>query len=337
MLLPMIANGQLGRPSAFNRDTNFVKSYDREITARLYLSQKYTSILMPGTSSVPAFRYRPNTTLNLGVGATYRSFSLNLAYGFSGLNQGAERRGDTRYLDLQAHLYAPQVVIDLFGQFYNGYYITPLDFVPNFSGYYLRPDMRVRLIGGSAYYVFNRNKFSYRAALIQNEWQTRSAGTLLVGAEAYYGNLSSDALLVPLELAALYPQGEVRRLRFFNIGPGIGYAYTYVYRKHWFATGSLTINVPLDFVQETSLAETRNKTTITPNFLYRLAIGYNSRRWICTASLVNGTVTANGSFNDNSYRISTGNYRLTLAHRFDVTRKINKVLKPVDNLLREGP
>lgn len=314
-------------------DTNYVKSYERDIIGRIYLSQKYTSIVVPGTSNTPSFRYRPNTTLNLGLGATYKSFSLNLAYGFPGLNGDGSQRGKTKYLDMQAHLYGRKVVTDLFGQFYSGYYISPSGFVPGVSGFYIRPDLKVRMVGGSAYYVFNNRKFSYRAGLIQNEWQTRSAGTFLLGGDVYYGVINSDSTLIPQEIAENYPQGAVKRLRFFNIGPGGGYAYTYVYKQNWFATGSLTVNIPLDIVRENTAIEERNKVTVSPNFIYRLALGYNSRRWIYTASVVNGIVTAKGSFNEGNYRVNTGNYRLTVARRFSLNRKSRKVLKPVDDIL----
>lgn len=315
-------------------DTAYVKPYLNDITARIFLSQKYTSILVPGSSTVPSFRYRPNTTLNLGIGATYRSFTFNVAYGFRGLNANREEKGRTRYLDAQAHLYGRKVVIDLFGQFYNGYYIAPRGYIAGTPGFYIRPDVKVRMVGGSAYYAFNHRKFSYRAGLIQNEWQTRSAGTFLLGGDIYYGIINSDSIIVPHELASGLPQGAVKRLRFFNIGPGGGYAYTFVYRRNWFATGSLTVNIPIDFVKETSLSEDdKNKISFSPNFIARLAVGYNSRRWIYTATLVSSVVTANGSYNEGMYRINTGNYRFTVARRFSLSRKGRKTMKPVDKVL----
>src|SRR5690606_10684835 len=121
--------------------------------------------------------------------------------------------------------------------FYNGYYVSPQSFVTGFPGFYIRPDIKVRMVGGSAYYVFNHRKFSYRAGLIQNEWQTKSAGTFLLGGDIFYGTVNSDSLLVPQEIANQFPQGSVSRMRFINIGPGAGYAYTFVYKRNWFATG----------------------------------------------------------------------------------------------------
>ncbi len=315
-------------------DTSFVKEYNKEITGRIYLSQKYTSLRMPGSSQAGSFLYRPNTTLNLGIGATYRSFSLNLAYGFPGLNGDGSERGKTRYLDMQAHLYGRKIVTDFFGQFYRGYYMTPRNYISGLEGYYIRPDLKIRMVGSAVYYVFNHRRFSYRAGLIQNEWQTKSAGTFLLGGEFYYGVLKSDSSMVPGSLQSVFPQAEVDRLRFVNIGPGGGYAYTFVYKTNWFATGSLTVNFPADFVREHTPAEHRDQISLTPNFLTRLAVGYNSRRWIYSASVVQGVVSARGSYNPNAYTIRTGNYRINVSRRFTPTSKSRKILKPIDKVLQ---
>lgn len=317
-------------------DTSYVKPYDKEITARIFLSQKYTSIQVPGSSTESGFRYRPNTTLNLGIGATYKSFSLNLAYGVPLLNGDNDSRGKTKYVDLQAHIYGRKLVVDFFGQFYKGYYLSPKDYIVGFPGYYIKPDVGVKMIGGSAYYVFNNRKFSYRASLIQNEWQTKSAGTFLLGGDVFYGVINSDSVIIPPEIGGRFPQGSVKRIRFLNIGPGGGYAYTFVYKRNWFATGSLTINLPIDFVKENAYTGDKDKISISPNYMYRIALGYNSRRWIYTLSVVNGTVNVSGSYNEGNYRIRTGNYRLTVAKRFTLNRKVRKVMKPVDKVL-EAP
>lgn len=322
--------------SVSETDTSYVKPYDKEITTRIFLSQKYTSIRVPGSSTESSFSYRPNTTLNLGVGATYQSFSFNLAYGLPFLNADNDKRGKTKYVDLQAHLYGRKFVIDLFGQFYKGYYIYPKDYIVGFPGYYIKPDVGVKMIGGSIYYVFNRRKFSYRASLLQNEWQAKSAGTFLLGGDVFYGVINSDSLVIPPEIASQLPQGSVKRIRFLNIGPGGGYAYTFVYKRNWFATGSLTINIPIDFVKENAYTGDKDKVSISPNYMYRIALGYNSRRWIYTISVVNGTVSASGSYNEGNYSIRTGNYRLTVAKRFTLNRKTRKAMKPVDKVL-EAP
>lgn len=316
-------------------DSHYVSSYNQEITGRIYLSQKYTSLSIGGTKDIPSFRYRPNTTLNLGIGATYKSFTLNLAYGFPGLNADGSERGKTKYLDCQAHIYSPKWVIDFLGQFYNGYYISAPDYVSGYPGFYIRPDLKVRLLGTSIYYIVNHRKFSYRAALLQNEWQTRSAGTFLVGFDAYYGQFFGDQPFVPKEMAHHFPQGNVQRYRFINFGPGMGYAYTYVYQKNWFATGSATVNMTVDFSKETEPDQYQNHLSLSPNITYRIAAGYNSRTWGVSASLVNNTIATQGASNKNAYFIRTGNYRVTLSRRFKPGKKTSKIIQPINNILTQ--
>ncbi|HET8573822.1 MAG TPA: DUF4421 domain-containing protein [Edaphocola sp.] len=310
-------------------DSQFIRTYKHFLTGRTYFSKKYTSVGIGGSSRYPSFRYRPNTTLNFGLGLTYDAFTLNLAYGFPFLNTNHTQRGKTKYLDLQSHIYSRKFVTDIFGQFYKGFYIAPKNFVPNMTGYYSKPDLGVSLIGFSTYYIFNPGKFSYQAALIQNEWQTKSSGTFLGGLDFHYGILSSDELLLPEELKNAFPQETVRRLRFVTFGPGLGYAYNFIYKKHWFATASLTGTLTINFTKESSAFSDRAHIGISPNFLYRLGIGYNSNTWECVFTLVNSSVQVAGAYSSTPYSFRTGNYRLTLARRFKLSKRVRQKMKPV--------
>src|SRR5690606_33339924 len=106
-------------------DSQYIHEYRHFLTGRTYFSQKYTGVGIGGSSQWPSFRYRPNTSLNFGFGLTYNAFTLNLAYGFPFLNRNHDQRGQTKYLDLQSHIYSRKFVTDIFGQFYKGFYIAP--------------------------------------------------------------------------------------------------------------------------------------------------------------------------------------------------------------------
>ena len=57
-----------------DHDTTYYSSYREKLVARIYLSRKYTTLRLtpPDDSGIPIMKYRPNTTLNIGIGATYR-------------------------------------------------------------------------------------------------------------------------------------------------------------------------------------------------------------------------------------------------------------------------
>ncbi|WP_138992881.1 DUF4421 domain-containing protein [Larkinella sp. C7] len=319
-VLPGLAQSLLGR----GLDSTYVKTFPGKLTGRLYLSQKYTSfVLSTPVIPSPALRFKPNSSLDLGIGATFNALTLNLAYGLSFLNNNG--KGKTRDIDLQTHLYMRKWVVDGFGQFYEGYYLAPRgNASPNPDQYYQRPDLGIYLLGASIRRVFNFRRFSFRAALVQNEWQKKSAGTFLAGFQFYYGIVRGDSALFPSVLRPVFPETDVRRMRFVKFGPGGGYAYTYVYRQHWFVTGSLTTNLNATFSKEIVGAGKLTYSTLRPDLLFRIVAGYNSNLWCVTLGWVNGSVSVITPVYD--YTIHTGNYRLTVAHRFKANPRLRKIV-----------
>jgi hypothetical protein len=196
-------------------------SWVKKITGRYYFSQKYTALeIKRNNKTTPRLRYTPNTTLNMGIGATYGFFTLNLAFGFGFLNRGEEQKGKTKYWENQGHMYGRKWGYDFYAQFYKGYYLYPKGLGSNDPNlYYIRPDIKFNLFGFAPFRILNDRKFSYRAAMVQNEWQKRSAGSFLLGGEIYYGIVKADSALVPDAMAMLYKQQGIHKIQFFEMGP----------------------------------------------------------------------------------------------------------------------
>ncbi|MEP6512831.1 MAG: DUF4421 domain-containing protein, partial [Parafilimonas sp.] len=280
-------------------DSSYFTVYPNSVTARFYFSQKYISLNFPASGNVKDFQYTPNAKLNMGIGATYHNFSLNLAYGFGFLNNDLDEKGKTKSLDFQLHLYREKWVIDALAMFYKNLYITPQGFAAvNNNSYYQRPDVKQDFIGLAAYRVMNSEKFSYRAAMIQNEWQKKSAGSLLFGGQAYYGILKADtSALVPATEENNFKQAGIDKINFFSIGPGIGYAYTLVIEKHLYIMASLIGNIDINFTTEEKEkgSSKENKTSVNPAGIYKAAIGYNSRAWDVSANLAGNAMWFTGA------------------------------------------
>ena len=203
-------------------DNGYYITYPDKLVLRLFLSQKFAPFTISASGSDKDLNYKTNSKLNLGVGATYGSTTLNISYGFSFLNKN-KGQGKTKGLDFQFHVYRHKWAVDLLGTFRKGYYLDPKDNNGlNLVNYYQRPDLKRNVIGLSVFQVPNAGRFSYRAALIQNDWQTKSAGSLLYGGEAYYGAIKDDSSFVPIQVGNNFPQAGVNKINFFSIGPGIG-------------------------------------------------------------------------------------------------------------------
>lgn len=310
------------------RSREYYKSYQRHVTGRLYLSKKYTDFLLRAPGQFNDMRYRPNNAFNAGVGATDGAFTLNLGFNFGFLDRNRDERGKTKFLDLQTHFYPRNWVIDFYGQFYRGYFMSPRGrAMADPDKFYLRPDLKVSVVGASVFRLFNGDQFSYRASYLQNEWQKKSAGSFLLGMEFYTGRVRGDSALLPSNADENMRQEGITQLRFTEFGPGAGYTYTGVIQQHFFITGSATVNADVSFVKETRDDEILKKTSISPNVTARAVAGYNNDRWGLALSWVNNRISLRGRQGGDTYLISTGNIRLTYVKRFRPGKKFEDRMK----------
>jgi hypothetical protein len=316
------------------QDTAYYMAFPNMITTRFYFSQKYTAFTLKAPGAGTDLQYRPNTSLNVGAGATYHNFSLNIAVGVDLLNPD-KGKGKTHYLDLQAHFYPEKWSIDLLGQFYKGYYLYPKGMTATpASNYYLRPDLNVHLYGISIFRILNYKKFSYRAAIIQNEWQKKSGGSLLMGAAFNYGKINSDSSLVPFPFSNDFPQAGIKDIHFVSFGPAVGYAYSLVVQKHLFITGSVSVNFNLGFSTEKGVGVAINNTDVHSFSIVRLAAGYNSSSWNISANWVGNQLPIAGSTFSEKYSLKTGNYRFIIAKKIMPGLKLKRQLNKIDRLLK---
>ena len=309
----------------FAQNTNTVDNgyyivYPDKLILRLYLSSKFAPFTI-SSSGKEDLNYRTNSKLNLGAGFTYKAVTLNLSYGFNFLNPD-KGRGDTKGLDLQLHIYARKFAFDILGAFLRGYYLDPKD--KNGLGlndYYKRPDFHRNIVGISFYRVANSDKFSYRAAFNQKDWQTKSAGSLLYGAETHYGIVNADSALVPSAASAIYQQAGINKIKFFSIGPAIGYAYTLVLSRHFFITGSAIASANLNISSEENGGKTKSKVKVLPGGNYKAALGYNSSSWSITAALMGNALYSGSAASHKEYFLPTGTVNFVVAKKIGGKRK----------------
>lgn len=308
----------------------YYTTFEEQITTRLYLAKKYTSLIMKAAPEIQSLRYRPNSLTTMGISGSYKALSLSFGTGFGFLNPNKEEKGKTRSFDFGSHIYTRDWVTDIYAQFYKGYYLSlggPAGTAD--KNYYKRPDIKVNLLGLSAYRLLNGERFSYRAGFLQTEWQKKSAGSVLLGAEVYYGTMKGDSALVPSHISSYYPQQGIQRVRLLELGPGAGYAYTAVWEENLFLTGSLTVNADISMVKEVSAAGSANRTSVSPNATLRAVAGYNSDEWAATISWLHNATNAKGRSSNYEYGIKTGEFKITLAKRFTPGNKLKGRLDPI--------
>lgn len=321
------------------RDSNYIYNYSSSITVRAGLSDKYTNFSIGGNeyNRNTRLRYLTNKPLSIGVGAVYKIYNVNIGVGLPSYVSDASAKGKTRSLDLHTSMYGRKWVYDIFGQFYKGFYTRNHDpFL--YTKFISRPDIRVRMIGGTANYLFNNAGFSYRAFRINDEWQHKSAGTFSLNFSLLTGVIQSteDMGFIPVAQAAAFPEGNVKDMRYVQFGPGAGYAYNFVYKRNYFLLLSANAKGLVEWGRETTVDDQqKSHWTLQPGVQLLGAIGYQNSRWGINFSALNTRTWSQSQVYNTNYRMDVGVVKLTVLKRLNHSDFSRKVLRPFDKLLEK--
>lgn len=314
-----------------DHDTSYYRSFKGTIIGRVYMSRSYLQFKMQPPAGIHPMHYAVNKPLSLGVGLTYKSLSFSFSKGLNFLHSNNSKVA-TKSTDLQLHLYKRRWTIDAVASFYKGYYLDTRGLgVEDSRNYYVRPDMKISLVGLSALRVLNDQRFCYGAGLSQNAWQLRSAGSFLFGAQAFYATVVGDSSFAPYKVDTDYNQGNIHRIRLFEMGPGIGYAYTLVLQKHYFLLGSFETNFNFRYSHETGRGIGADKFGFSPVYMLRFSAGYNTGKWGLNVAWMSSGLKFPGKEFGYKYSATAGNYRLVYAHRFAFGRKMRNIIGPDEN------
>jgi hypothetical protein len=318
-------------------DSNYITTYVTDYTARVFGSVKYGNMGYNDNLVGKSLAYRPNDKLLLGIGVNHGFLGLNIGINFPGVNQDDDKYGETKYYDFTIRIFTPRFNTTIYLQNYKGYYLkNTKDMISGWQEddpYYIRGDIRSFTTGLEVSYIFNSSKFSYRAAILQNEWQKKSAGSFLLGGSLFYNANIGDSTIIPSNLyySLFYNGIKFKRSNNLAFGPTIGYAHTFVIKKHFFIMGSINGSVNIGFTR-LILVDNANKVKSSLVFGVRSEIavstGYNSDRWYFGVSFINMSLATQSPIPDRSISYGTGIYRINFVRRF-ATKKPIRLLNPL--------
>jgi len=205
-------------------------------------------------------------------------------------------------------------------QAYKGYYNSnPQDFIEWDKDYFPTVDgMQVLSTGLSVFYLFNSEKFSYRAAFVRNEIQTKSAGSFAVGYYFTYDDAQTTNGFIPGE----YPDSV--RTRFdlvsFNTlsaGISLGYIHSFVYKKRAFLTLAAIPGFGYKRVAATTFTSTEQAENLPAGqLLARSALGYEHRAFYL--GVASSVTVRNLDYKDYDLNLATWQVRVFVGKRFKI-------------------
>ena len=178
-------------------------------------------------------RIRTDVSTSVGVRVGYKGlaahYAINVA-GDKGRDFSLSSSGTWYCVHFRLHEFKtkePQVHYE--GNFYSEDTGDP-DWVSRTDKWVLTSPIKAKTMVLDGYYIFNKRRFSYKAAYRQSVIQRRSAGSWLAGAMFYYSDFRFDDVA---NAQLILNMGDMGRIKQWEANVGAGYGYNFVPAKGW--------------------------------------------------------------------------------------------------------
>ncbi len=313
--LGTVINTSANKPSDSLRNKNIQRFPDYFFIWPV-IKQRSTSFEienLPGKSE--KLIYKPNGNVGLGLGMYLFEIGFELTFSVQPKESTQYLYGHSRVKDIQANILGKHWGLDVFTQNYNGFYRTDKNVsVPANMPYPQRPDISTWNTGVNGIYLFNKNKYSIRAAYNFAERQLRSGGSFLLSGTVNTFSLRADsAIYGPKYEPTFGVNADFNKLDYTTISVAPGYAHTFVIR-HFFVNSSLSIGPAQHWVYYQSASNSKHETTLNSFVDLRLAIGYNSDRFFSGINFV--AQSRNIKFEQIQFTSTSSTFKMVIGYRF---------------------
>ncbi|MFY9152236.1 MAG: DUF4421 family protein [Prolixibacteraceae bacterium] len=308
------------------KDTNYIESYYNDLIIRLYSGEKTHSLELTDLNNSYHLKYLPNGYFNLGVGVNYRWFGISLATKVPVFLNSEIKHGETKRFGIQTYAYTNKFSADILTSFSSGYYLK--DSYLQLSNYtknkeYQRPDISSANIGINVNYIFNHERFSYKAAFRNTEKQKKSAGSLLAGGGLFSYQTTADSAIVPREIDADYfsKTRNLTKSGVLALNANLGYAYSLVFLKNGIFTLSYILGSGLqDNSYGSQTAQEINRWRFSMNHTGSLGFGYWFNRYYLRLVVIKSAQYSSLKYNDLLIGNGTNFMQISLGKRFSVKK-----------------
>jgi hypothetical protein len=176
--------------------------------------------------------------------------------------------------------------------------------------------MRILSLGISSFYLFNAERYSYRAAFVRDGLQKRSAGSFLLGVFVNFDEAKTDNGFIPQEFpdstSSIIDLKEFASLAF---GITIGYAHNFIIDEKLIIGFAI---IPGFGYQRIDLVRLNDETGVEDQaagqLLTRMAIGYDFNKFYLGFT---GSINfRNMDFNPYDFELATQQFRFIIGKRF---------------------
>jgi len=325
--LVSIGYAQISTIFKTTNDTNYYYNLDHYLTLKLFIGEKNSDFKFNDYDLQKSLNYKSNPSPMIGFGGSYKWINIKLGIGVK--NPGDTVNKDRGLIDIQTQLNFTKFTLSLYASNNTGYYLqnsTDLLKSEQKNEPYSRSDIQDKTYGVSGFYVFNNSRYSNRATFLQNHWQRKSAGSLLVGGNLLYNSIKADSSLVPSNIIydSILNGTSFKRTDYFALGGNVGYAYTFVLWEHWFINysilGGLSYGATAIYPDNESM---QREFKLGATLLNGLGLGYNSQRFYAGLNYSLFQAFSPMPIDKTGLGFNLGKFQLLIAYRFAIKKHEN--------------
>jgi hypothetical protein len=276
--------------------------------------------------------FSPNIKFHTGLGFYLFEIGFQFIVAIPRSQSNINEFGESNSLDLQANLIGKNWGLDLFHESYQGYYVEDT-YAPLASGIPKpqRRDIETTNAGVSAFYFFNKQRYSVRSIYNFYERQLKSAGSTLVALNYSQFSLRADSLIYSLsQKLTLGNRGDFNRMNYRTLAVAGGYGYNLVLKKNWFIGTNVSAGPVFQWFNYADADQEKTVFEVRPYLNWRATIGLNSERIF--AGLTYSFQTVDVDYENIHLSSRNGTFRLAFGYRFKevgiLKKRASEFIKP---------
>ncbi len=318
------------------KENIYIEQHDKQLNIKFEISNEIMNYRIPYEGE--KLKISPNLNLRYALHFSYKFLSIRLGIRPKISESSAEKKGNSDIFQLNVKLLFNKWSHRLNYTQLKGFYVKNTnDIAPEKSPFsYQFPDLKTKILSGTSTYKINKN-YSVKAIESQTEIQIKSAGSFMPSIDYWIYKINGTDKVTDINGDKTIRE-EYGNYLGLNTIFNMGYYYTFVYKKNWFANAFLTPGIGVNFFQNQkhSLSGNSNKNYMDLELSLQsgISLGYSSNKYYFGATFSNRFTNEKNNKTDFQFQTSNNAFQIFIGYRFKAPKTIRT---PIDTIEEKVP
>ncbi len=319
-----------------NKTNLYIEDHKKQLNIKFDISNDVENYHMSFDAN--SVNIAPNQNIRYALDFNYKFASVRLGIRAPISNSQKEDKGDTYVFRFKIKLLFDKWSHQFEYNYVRGYYIKNSEnlFKNDFKNHIQFPRLKTYIFSGSTAYKFN-NKFSLRAISSQTEIQVKSVGSFMPSVNYWIYNITGTHKFINTN-GELIERENYNNFKGFTTVLNMGYYYTFVYKKYWYAHAYISPGAGIDFYQVKAHYQDRiyinNFNNLVLSLQSGVALGYNSKKYYFGLVYNNSSTNKKNYTDEFHFNTSRNVFHVFLGYRFKAPKLVKR---PIDQIQEMVP